>query len=68
MSNSLKGNKKVTTSMTIDPDILLFAQHNAWEDRKSLSEVIEGLLDKYNKSKPSTPARVLAKAQKKPKP
>jgi len=43
--------KKEITSFTCRPDIAQKAKDNAWRERKSLSEVIERLLIRYNKSK-----------------
>ena len=43
--------KKVNAAFTCSPSILKEAKDNAWRERKNFSQVIEGLLIKYNKSK-----------------
>lgn len=39
---------KVIRSFSIDPEILRQADYNAWQERKSMSSVVEQLLTQYN--------------------
>ena len=43
--------KKEITSFTCNKTVAQMAKDNAWRERKSLSQVIERLLIRYNKSK-----------------
>lgn len=39
---------KVIRSFSIDPEVLRIADYNAWQEKKSMSSVVEQLLIQYN--------------------
>lgn len=43
--------RKIPASFTVNPEVVSKARDNAWRERKSLSQIIEGLLVNYNKSR-----------------